>query len=72
MFSDTNSLAGDLCATAISGGVALSFLRLWEETAKRGLFDQVSCNFPFFFFCIFAVGGMFWCLGLVCFVCGNR
>ncbi|KAL8092223.1 putative phytol kinase 3, chloroplastic isoform X2 [Apium graveolens] len=40
MFADSNSIAGDLCATAISGCVALSFLRLWEETAKRGLFDQ--------------------------------
>lgn len=48
MFSGSNSIAGDLCATAISGGVALSFLRLWEETAKRGLFDQVSCTFRCF------------------------
>ncbi|CAJ2640337.1 unnamed protein product [Trifolium pratense] len=30
----------DLFATAISGVVAFSCLRLWEETAKRGLFDQ--------------------------------
>nr|AFK48670.1 unknown [Lotus japonicus] len=31
---------GNIYATAISGVVALSFLRLWEETATRGLFDQ--------------------------------
>lgn len=33
-------LVSDIYATAISGVVALSALRLWEETAKRGLFDQ--------------------------------
>ncbi|KAK8715997.1 hypothetical protein V6N13_043320 [Hibiscus sabdariffa] len=30
----------DTCATVFSGFIALSVLRLWEETAKRGLFDQ--------------------------------
>lgn len=40
MFSDS-PLAADLCATAISGVVAVSVLKLWEETAKRGVFDQV-------------------------------
>ncbi|XWS74377.1 hypothetical protein CRYUN_Cryun02cG0209900 [Craigia yunnanensis] len=30
----------DICATGISGFVALSVLRVWEETAKRRLFDQ--------------------------------
>lgn len=40
MFADSNSIAGDLCATAISGVVAVSVLRVFEETAKRGLFDQ--------------------------------
>nr|AUZ98394.1 farnesol kinase [Trachyspermum ammi] len=39
MFDD-NLVAGDLCATAISGVVAVSVLRIWEETAKRGIFDQ--------------------------------
>ncbi|WJX37223.1 farnesol kinase [Trifolium repens] len=33
-------LVSDFIATAISGVVATSFLKLWEETAKRGLFDQ--------------------------------
>ncbi|TKY47184.1 phytol kinase 3 [Spatholobus suberectus] len=33
-------LVSDIFATAISGVVALSFLRLWQETARRGLFDQ--------------------------------
>ncbi|KAK7305438.1 hypothetical protein VNO77_43344 [Canavalia gladiata] len=33
-------LVSDIYATALSGAVALSFLRLWQETAKRGLFDQ--------------------------------
>ncbi|XP_061357682.1 probable phytol kinase 3, chloroplastic [Gastrolobium bilobum] len=33
-------LVSDICATALSGVVALSILRLWQETAKRGLFDQ--------------------------------
>ncbi|XP_070006784.1 putative phytol kinase 3, chloroplastic isoform X2 [Nicotiana tabacum] len=35
-----NPVMGDLIATALSGGIALSMLRLWEETAKRGVFDQ--------------------------------
>ncbi|KAI4305314.1 hypothetical protein L6164_028686 [Bauhinia variegata] len=35
-----NPVVSDLYATAISGCVAFSFLKLWEETAKRGLFDQ--------------------------------
>lgn len=39
MFSET-PVIGDLIATALSGGIALSMLRLWEETAKRGVFDQ--------------------------------
>ncbi|KAK4359496.1 hypothetical protein RND71_021725 [Anisodus tanguticus] len=41
MFSG-NRVIGDLIATALSGGIALSVLRLWEETAKRGVFDQVG------------------------------
>uniref|UniRef100_A0A5B7BWB5 Putative Phosphatidate cytidylyltransferase family protein isoform 3 n=1 Tax=Davidia involucrata TaxID=16924 RepID=A0A5B7BWB5_DAVIN len=39
MFTD-NPVIADICATALSGGIALSMLRFWEETAKRGLFDQ--------------------------------
>ncbi|KAJ8550790.1 hypothetical protein K7X08_000160 [Anisodus acutangulus] len=39
MFSG-NPVIGDLIATALSGGIALSMLRLWEETAKRRVFDQ--------------------------------
>ncbi|KAK7301705.1 hypothetical protein RJT34_12577 [Clitoria ternatea] len=30
----------DVYATALSGVVAMSFLRFWQETAKCGLFDQ--------------------------------
>ncbi|KAG4920549.1 hypothetical protein JHK82_049504 [Glycine max] len=37
-------LVSDVYATAISGVVALSFLRLFQETAKRDLFDQVGLN----------------------------
>lgn len=37
-----NPVAADICATAISGGVALFFLLLWEQTAKFGVFDQVK------------------------------
>lgn len=33
-------LVSDFVATAISGAVAVSCLRVWQETAKRGLFDQ--------------------------------
>ncbi|XP_057484455.1 probable phytol kinase 2, chloroplastic isoform X1 [Actinidia eriantha] len=38
-----NPVVSDLVATAFSGGIALSLLRLWAETAKRGLFDQEAC-----------------------------
>lgn len=41
MFAE-NPIVGDFCAAAVSGGVALSILRFWAETAKRGLFDQVD------------------------------
>lgn len=40
MLLPDNPVVSDVCATALSGGVALSLLRLWAETAKRGL-DQV-------------------------------
>lgn len=32
----------DLCATVISGAIALSTLKVWQETAKRDIFDRVS------------------------------
>ena len=37
-----NPVVSDLVATSLSGGIALSILRFWEETAKRGLVDQVG------------------------------
>ncbi|KAK3020091.1 hypothetical protein RJ639_003715 [Escallonia herrerae] len=39
MFAE-NPVAGDILATSLSGVIALSILRFWEETAKRGLVDQ--------------------------------
>ncbi|KAK6927121.1 hypothetical protein RJ641_008840 [Dillenia turbinata] len=39
MFSDT-PVVNDIMATGFTGIVALAFLRLWEETAKHGIFDQ--------------------------------
>ncbi|KAK4760366.1 hypothetical protein SAY87_005259 [Trapa incisa] len=33
-------LVSDMCATVLSGGIALSLLQFFNETAKRGLFDQ--------------------------------
>ncbi|GFP98985.1 probable phytol kinase 3 chloroplastic [Phtheirospermum japonicum] len=39
MISD-NTVVSDVIATGLSGGVALSLLKLWEQTAKRGVFDQ--------------------------------
>ncbi|KAJ7959848.1 Phytol kinase [Quillaja saponaria] len=35
-----NPAVSDIYATALSGVIALSLLRFWEETAKRGLLDQ--------------------------------
>lgn len=56
MLLPDNPVVSDICATAVSGGVALSLLRLWTETAKRGL-DQVlfllSTDFPFPFLFLF-------------------
>ncbi|KAL5580687.1 hypothetical protein UlMin_013129 [Ulmus minor] len=40
MLLPDNPVVSDVCATAITGCVALSSLRLWQETAKRGIFDQ--------------------------------
>ncbi|XP_047960684.1 probable phytol kinase 3, chloroplastic [Salvia hispanica] len=39
MFTD-NVVVSDLIAGGLSGGIALSLLKLWEQTAKRGIFDQ--------------------------------
>ncbi|XLR40982.1 hypothetical protein HN51_019161 [Arachis hypogaea] len=35
-----NPLVSDICDLAVSVTIAFSFLRLFEETAKRSLFDQ--------------------------------
>ncbi|KAJ0823991.1 putative phytol/farnesol kinase [Helianthus annuus] len=35
-----SSVAGNLCAFVLSNCLALSLLRLFEETARRGVFDQ--------------------------------
>lgn len=41
MFSE-NPVVGDVVATALSGGIAVSLLRLWGEIAKMGILDQVG------------------------------
>lgn len=33
-------IVADLCATAVSGAIALFTLKIWQETAKRHIFDQ--------------------------------
>lgn len=52
-----NPVVGDVFAAAISGGIALSVLRFWAETAKRGIFDQVDLRVPlnYSLFCLFEV-----------------
>ncbi|PON85908.1 putative phytol kinase [Trema orientale] len=35
-----NPVVSDILASALTGCIALSCLRFWNETAKRGLFDQ--------------------------------
>ncbi|KAI3732756.1 hypothetical protein L1987_63964 [Smallanthus sonchifolius] len=40
MFFPENPLAGDTFAMIFSGCFALSILRIYEETARRGIFDQ--------------------------------
>lgn len=40
-------LVHDVCASALTAGVALALLRFWEEMAKRQVFEQVLC-FPDF------------------------
>ncbi|XP_022970488.1 farnesol kinase, chloroplastic [Cucurbita maxima] len=42
MLLPDNPVVSDICATAVSGGVALSLLRLWTETAKRGLDQKLN------------------------------
>lgn len=44
MFTE-NVFVSDIIAGGLSGGVALSLLKLWEQTAKRGVFDQVFLLF---------------------------
>lgn len=39
MFTE-NVFVSDIIAGGLSGGIALSLLKLWEQTAKRGVFDQ--------------------------------
>lgn len=36
-----NPVAGDICATVLTGGAALSLLRSWGEIAKREFVGQV-------------------------------
>ncbi|KAK9054851.1 hypothetical protein SSX86_025930 [Deinandra increscens subsp. villosa] len=40
MFFPESPVAGNLCALVLSTCLALSLLRLFEETAKRGVFEQ--------------------------------
>ncbi|KAK9176272.1 hypothetical protein WN944_028286 [Citrus x changshan-huyou] len=40
MLLPQNPVLSDVCASAVSASVAASCLRLWEETARRDLFDQ--------------------------------
>lgn len=49
MFSD-NVVVSDIIATGLSGGIALSLLKIWEQTANRGIFDQVDLVSPNFRF----------------------
>ncbi|KGN65833.1 farnesol kinase, chloroplastic [Cucumis sativus] len=42
MFFPENPVVSDICATALSSGVALSLLQLWAETAKRGLDQKLN------------------------------
>ncbi|KAK1667460.1 hypothetical protein QYE76_055619 [Lolium multiflorum] len=42
IFPGDGSLAHDLVSSAVTAGVALGLLRVFEELAKRGVFEQVS------------------------------
>ena len=42
-----SGLAHDLVCSVVTAGVALGLLRLFEELAKRGVFEQVSQSTPF-------------------------
>lgn len=42
MLLPQNPLLSDVCASVVSAAIAFAFLYLWEETAKRGLVDQVK------------------------------
>ena len=50
MIFPQNPVISDICATVFSGCVALSVLRVWEETAKRRLFDQVQTPPTYFLY----------------------
>lgn len=43
MFFPENPIIGDFSAMVFSGCFALSILKNYEETARRGIFDQVCC-----------------------------
>lgn len=47
-----NPVVSDICATIFSGCIALSVLRVWGETAKRGFFDQVKIKIPLCSSCV--------------------
>ncbi|CAK9326932.1 unnamed protein product [Citrullus colocynthis] len=42
MLLPENPVVSDICAAALSGGVALALLRLWAETANRGLDQKLN------------------------------
>lgn len=64
MFTD-NVFVSDIIAEGLSGGIALSLLKLWEQTATRGVFDQVCCSFHLWFVSI----GEFWFCGVCRYAC---
>lgn len=68
MLLPDNPVVSDICATAVAGGIALSLLRLWQETAKRGLdqvlflFSHSSAFYPFLLLddCLVYLGKFLW------------
>jgi len=42
-------LVQDICAAAVTAGVALGLLRFWEEVAKRRVFEQVLTSISLLF-----------------------
>lgn len=74
MLLPENPVVSDICATALSGCVALSLLRLWAETAKRGL-DQVLLLFVHWFSvrpCVFPRSLLLSFIGQLLGFCQNR